>query len=262
MVRSTVVLWYLPGLHIHLQTEVSWEGPTQRPDLGEDWWSDLPQCYDTYLDSIYIFRLMSLQKGPLRGLTLEKIGGQIYYSAMIPTWTPYTSSDWCLLRRAHSEAWPWRRLVVRSTVVLWYLPELHIHLQIDVSSEGPTQRPDLGEDWWSDLLQCYDAYLNSIYIFRLMSLEKGPLRGLTLEKIGGQIYCSAMIPTWTPYISSDWCLLRRAHSEAWPWRRLVARSSVVLWYLPGLHIHLQTEVSWETPTQRPDLGEDWWSDLL
>ena len=167
---------------------------------------------------------MSLEKGPLRGLTLEKIGGQIYRSAMIPTWTPYTSSDWCLLRRAHSEAWPWRRLVARSTVVLWYLPGLHIHLQTDVSSEGPTQRPDLGEDWWSDLL-------------------------------------SAMIPTWTPYTSSDWCLFRRAHSEAWPWRRFVARSTVVLWYLPGLYIHLQTDVSWEGPTQRPDLGEDWWPDL-
>ena len=168
---------------------------------------------------------MSLEKGQLRGLTLEKIGGQIYCSAMIPTWTPYTSSDWCLLRRAHSEAWPWRRLVARSTVVLWYLPGLHIHLQTDVSWEGP-------------------------------------LRGLTLEKIGGQIYCSAMIPTWTPYTSSDWCLLRRAHSEAWPWRRLVARSTVVLWYLPELHIHLQTDVSSEGPTQRPDLGEDWWPDLL
>ena len=139
---------------------------------------------------------------------------------MIPTWTPYTSSDWCLLRRAHSQALPWRRLVVRSTIV--------------------------------------DTYLDSIYIFRLMSLEKGPLRGLTLEKIGGQIYRSAMIPTWTPYTSSDWCLLRRAHSEVWPWRRLVVRSTMVLWYLPGLHIHLQTDVSWEGPTQRPDLGEDWW----
>ena len=170
---------------------------------------------------------------------------------MIPTWTPYTSSVWCLFRRAHSEAWPWRRLVVRSTAVIWYLPELHIHLQTDVSWEGPTQRPDL----WS-------TYLDSIYIFCLMSLEKGPLRGLTLEKIGGQIYCSAMIPTWTPYTSSVWCLLRRAHSEAWPWRRLVVRSTVVLWYLPELHIHLQTDVSSEGPTQRPDLGEDWWSDLL
>ena len=253
---------------------------------------------------------MSLQKGPLRGLTLEKIGGQIYCSAMIPTWTPYTSSVWCLfLRRAHSEAWPWRRLVVRSTVVLWYLPGLHIHLLFDVSWEGPTQRPDLGEDWWSDLLQCYDTYLNSIYIFCLMSLQKGPLRGLSLEKIGGQIYCSAMIPTWTPYTSSTTYLdsiyiFRMVSLEKGPlrgltlekfycgsqifcsamiptwtpytssgltlmsWegptqrpdlqrRRLVVRSTVVLWYLPGLHIHLQIGVSWEGSTQRPDLGEDW-----
>ena len=234
---------------------------------------------------------MSLEKGPLRGLTLEKIGGQIYCSAMIPTWTPYTSSVWCLLRRAHSEAWPWRKLVVRSTAVLWYLPELHIHLLFDVSC-----------------LLRRDTYLNSIYIFRLMSLEKGPLRGLTLEKIGGQIYCllrrahseawpwrrlvvrstvvlwylpglhmmslqkgplrgltlekiggqiycSAMIPTWTPYTSSDWCLLRRAHSEAWPWRRLVVRSTAMI---PTWTPYTSSVwCPWEGPTQRPDLGEDW-----
>ena len=176
---------------------------------------------------------MSLEKGPLRGLTLEKIGGQIYCSAMIPTWTPYTSSDWCLLRRAHSEAWPWRRLVARSTVVIWYLPGLHIHLLFDVSWEGPTQRPDLRKEKIG-------------MIPDLLSLQKWGLWYL---------------PD-TPYTSSDWCLLRRAHSEAWPWRRLVVRSTVVLWYLPGLHIHLQIGVSWEGPTQRPDLREDWWSDLL